>query len=92
MGVQLKEELEASGWDQSPDEFRVLIADTFHDMFKSWTPEEMLYHPKECGHFCNMVRKRSGLSDLPDYVILRTPRNIQKATRVGSTKLRLNPK
>ncbi len=81
--MKLAEELKAAGYKGTVDAFRDVITEEFHGMFRSWTDEELMCHPREAVHFCNCVRLKSRLTDIPDSLILRTLTNNRKASRSG---------
>lgn len=86
--VKLSEELAAAGYEGDAIEFKDRLCDLFFEMFGSWTVEELLYHPREATHFCNVARRAAHTPELPDYVILRTLQNVRKAQRNDKVNLR----
>jgi len=86
--IRLKTELESAGYEGEADDFRDRLIDLLVEMFRSWTAEELLYHPREATHFCNVARRAAHTPELPDYVILRTLQNVRKAQRNDKVNLR----
>lgn len=86
--VKLSEELAAAGYEGDAIEFKDRLCDLFFEMFGSWTVEELLYHPREELHFCNMVRRDRHVPELPDSTILRTLQNMRKNTFRDDISLR----
>ena len=76
--IKLSDELKAAGYEGDVAAFRDRLTDVFVEMFRSWTVEELTFHPKEAVHLCNVVRRATGAPDLPDFVILRTLSNKRK--------------
>jgi len=86
--IRLKTELESAGYEGEADDFRDRLIDLLVEMFRSWTAEELLYHPREELHFCNMVRRDRHVPELPDSTILRTLQNMRKNTFRDDISLR----
>ena len=76
--VRLEDELKACGCTLDAEEFRELISDTFNDMYRAWTDENLLCWPREALRFCGMVRHRARASDMTDFLICSTLLNIRK--------------
>lgn len=74
----LAKELALYGCEMDPVEFNELLADLHHAMHPSWNPEQLLYAPTYGIVYVKAVRARS-IGSLPEEMILRRLRNIQKA-------------
>ncbi len=74
----LQKELAFYGVDIDPESFNELIAALHSAMHPAWNPEQLLYHPTYGATFVCAVRARTKYS-LPEEMILRRLRNLQKA-------------
>ena len=86
--IKLVDQLKSAGYEGEADDFRDRLIDLLVEMFRSWTAEELLYHPREARHFSDVARRATHTPDLPDYVILRTLQNVRKSQR--NEKVNLN--
>jgi len=77
-GCALATELAFYSCETDANEFNELLTDLHVNMHPSWSPEQLLYRPTYGTAFVNAVRARAG-SSLPEEMILRRLRNIQKA-------------
>lgn len=66
-------------WAGTAKSFRELTCDSFADMYKSRTIDNIVCHPREAMKLCNYVRKRGDNPSLTDHLILTTIMNVRKA-------------
>lgn len=77
-GMSLGKELQLYGCSMDPGDFKDLLAELHHNMHPAWSPEQLMYRPT-CGIvFVNAVRSRTGCQGLPEEMVIRRLRNIQK--------------
>jgi hypothetical protein len=69
--MRLSDELETHGCELDADEFRTLLMDVFHGMFRAWTVDQLVCMPDEAKRFCVTIRKNVRRR-LPDPLILGT--------------------
>ena len=68
------------GINVSREEFTDQMVDFFNGMYRDqWTPEEMMFHPREAARFCDEVRHQFGYYGAPDDVVLRVIVSRRKA-------------
>ncbi len=67
------------GVDLDKDEFVDRIVELFHGMFRDWSVDEMLLHPREALQLCDEFRRNNGFFHVPDDVILRWLLNRRKS-------------
>jgi hypothetical protein len=79
-GGRLLTELQFYGCDLAPAAFNDLLTELHLSMNPQLNPEQLLYRPYDGLRYCAAVRARTRDS-LPDEMILRRLRNIQKAGR-----------
>jgi hypothetical protein len=61
------------GVSMERDAFMDLMVDDFNATYKgSLTIDELLLHPREALMFCDDVRRKHGMFDVPDDIILRS--------------------
>lgn len=82
-GARLEKELKFYGCDMDPGQFNDLLAEMHHNMHPAWNPEQLLYHPTYGATFVKAIRARSS-DTLPEEMILRRLRNMQKAGSMSS--------
>jgi hypothetical protein len=86
-GCRLLAELQFYGCDMDPSSFNDTLTELHLSMNPQLNPEQLLYRPYDGLRFCAAVRARTRDS-LPDEMILRRLRNIQKAGRfTGPTEV-----
>lgn len=76
--MDLNRALRSCGFDGDRRDFDDSLVDVLHSLYREWTDEDLLFHPSEATRFCNIVRQRWHLPDLPDEVTLRCLVNIRK--------------
>jgi hypothetical protein len=76
--VRLKDELKSHGCAMEEGEFRDLLAETLHQMFRAWNDEQLMRHPIEAIGYCYVIRHRLRLTEFPFELILRTLQNMRK--------------
>lgn len=60
------------GVDMERDEFADLMTEEFGVRYKGqWSLDELLLHPREALAFCDDVKRKHGMFDMPDDIILR---------------------
>ena len=74
----LDKELVFYGCVMDAGEFNDLLADMLNNMYRGTSPEQLLYRPEWGALYCNAIRARS-INSLPNEMILRRLRNIEKA-------------
>ena len=63
----------------SVDEFKTLLVDRLHDLYPSFSVDELLVRPREAVEFCRSIRRTLGNFDVPDDMILRPLLNSRKS-------------
>jgi hypothetical protein len=63
--------LRKSGCDMDIEDFRDLLVDTLHGMYRNWNDEDLMHNPREAGEFCNYIRRVTNCGALSDDLILR---------------------
>ncbi len=71
--------LMANGCDMPIEVFQDRIVDIMAEMFRSWSIDELLLHPRDGMEYCSTVRRTTGFHDLPDDLILRILLNRRKS-------------
>ena len=71
MGTTLTTRLSSNGCDISLREFKKILRQVQREIYPTWSVDELLLHPDEAKHFCEMVRRQYGLHGLPDDLVLR---------------------
>ena len=79
--MTLQESLEMGGWEKEAEDFREFLADVFANTYRGWTDEDLYFRPRDALWFCNTIRARAGLPDMPDHVILGAMSNDRKRGR-----------
>ncbi len=69
--ASLEDRLHANGCGMPLAGFQEMLAETLGEMYRSWSVDELLLHPREELDYCSAIRRRSGFHDLPDDLILR---------------------
>lgn len=75
--MKFADHLESAGWDKGVDEFEDLMDSTFNNLVPGASVDALLCNPPMALHYCDALRKRSGLS-LPDEVICTKLMNMRK--------------
>ena len=68
------------GVDMSREIFDDLMVEEFNLAYGShWSLDEMLLHPREAARFCDDVRRKHRMFEVPDDIILRTIMGMRKS-------------
>lgn len=78
--MRLSDELKSYGIDMEVDDFKDLVEETRHQMFRAWNDEQLVRHPIEAIGYCYVIRHRVRNMELPFEFILRVLQNIRKAS------------
>ena len=60
------------------DDFKQVVADTFHARYPSWNDEDLMHHPSHAVVFCEVVRSHVKCPTLSEPVILRALSGLRK--------------
>jgi len=60
------------GIDMEKENLVDTLVKDFTEMYEGLSIDELLLHPREAIHFCDLVRRRHFWYDLPDDIILRS--------------------
>lgn len=71
MPTSLTVRLLSNGCDIPLREFNKILRQSHRDLYPDWSVDELLLHPDEAKHFCEVVRRQYGVHGLPDDLILR---------------------
>jgi len=69
--ASLEDRLVASGCNLPLNQFQDSLIDVLNEMFRAWSVDELLLHPREEMEYCSVVRRKLECHDLPDELILR---------------------
>lgn len=81
----LEVELRDVGYRGDIRDFRDTLLDLKIGLYRSWSDEMLVLHPREAMRYCDIVRYRFGLDGLPDHLILRILFAIRKSDWGGLT-------
>lgn len=76
--MRLEDELKLYGCEMDAQSFRECLANTFANMFKGYTDEQMLCEPDATKDFDRTIRRIVNCPGLPDSVINKTILNMRK--------------
>lgn len=82
MAERFQTRLRNSGCDMDIDEFRDLLVEQFHGLYRAWTDEDLMHHPDEAHKFCRHIRSMTNCAGLTDELILRVLSGSRKSTVV----------
>lgn len=71
MPKPLAPRLVANGCDIPLSSFATSLKKTLERDYPTWTIDELLLHPDEAKHYCDIVRREYNVHGLPDDLILR---------------------
>jgi hypothetical protein len=71
--------LRNSGCDFKVEDFRDLLVDALHEMYRNWNDEDLMHNPMEARGYCSVIRRKTGCPALTDDLILRILSGHRKA-------------
>jgi hypothetical protein len=81
MSRRLEDRLLACGCQMGAVDFRDLLAETLHNLYRNWNDEDLMHRPEEALRYCRAGRHAAKCLDLPDELILRALSGMRKHVR-----------
>ena len=69
--ASLQDRLSANNCDIPLDQFQDRLMEILTEMYRAWSVDELLLHPRQEIEYCSTVRRVLDCHDLPDDLILR---------------------
>lgn len=71
MPATLTVRLIANGCDIPLKNFKAILKGVHREFYPNWSVDELLLHPDEAKHFCDVIRRQNNVHGLPDDLVLR---------------------